>query len=134
MGSLDATRCFAAAERECVRVVSRGTDPGADPGAKPEEWARKSAFGEIRPGRRGDRGEPVPPSFLIPFGIGTYALNPSRRSREQADRKHHSIPGDGLPDRCNSGRLVLHLRRNQDISSFSDLVTCRCVAAKCSRA
>ncbi|MCQ3922521.1 MAG: hypothetical protein DPW13_16410, partial [Planctomycetes bacterium] len=32
----------------------------------------------------------------------------------QADRKQHSIPGDGLPDRCNPGRLVLHFRLNQD--------------------
>ncbi len=25
------------------------------------------------------------------------------------------MPGDGLPDRCNSGRLVLHFRLNQDM-------------------
>jgi hypothetical protein len=34
--------------------------------------------------------------------------------RERADRKQRSMPGDGLPGRCNSGRLVLHFRLNQD--------------------
>lgn len=81
-----------------------GTDPSADPGARTEERAIESVARPLQPGVR------LSPSF----GIGTQAINPSRRSREQADRKQHSIPGDGLPDRCNPGRLVLHFRLNQD--------------------
>ena len=42
------------------------------------------------------------------------AINPSRRSREQEDRKQRAIPRHGLPNRCNSIRLVLHFRLNQD--------------------
>jgi hypothetical protein len=30
------------------------------------------------------------------------------------DGRQRSIPGDGFPDTCNSGRLVRHFRLNQD--------------------
>jgi hypothetical protein len=53
-----------------------GTDPSADPGAKTEGWAAAKL---------------VLPIFPLPFGIGTHAINPSRRSREPADRKQRSI-------------------------------------------
>ena len=69
---------------------------------------KKSTFGEI------GRSELVPLICPTPFGIGTNAMNPSRRSREQEDGKRGSIPRAGLPDRCNSVRLVLHFRLNQD--------------------
>ena len=77
-----------------------GTDLSTDLGAKTEGRA------EYRLARSARSSHP--------FGIGTHALNPSQRSREPRDRKQRSMPGDGLPDRCNSGRLVLHFRLNQD--------------------
>jgi len=53
-----------------------GTDPSADPGAKTEGWAAAKL---------------VLPIFSLAFGIGTHAINPSRRGREPADRKQRSI-------------------------------------------
>jgi len=31
------------------------------------------------------------------------------------------MPGDGLPDRCNSESLILHFRLNQDKASVPEL-------------
>ena len=49
-----------------------GTDPSADPGAKTEGKAAD------HPVRRLSSSSPTP------FGIGTHAINPSRRSRESS--------------------------------------------------
>jgi len=90
---------------ELPRGASRGTDPSADPGAKPEGPAAAKL---------------VPPIFSIAFGISTNAINPPACGRQVAAPPRASggktafDPGDGLPDRCNSGRLVLHFRLNQD--------------------
>jgi hypothetical protein len=54
------------------------------------------------------------PPFFRPLRDWHDAINPSRRSREQFDREQSSMPGDGLPDRCNSRKLVLQFRLNQD--------------------
>ena len=77
-----------------------GTDPSAGPGAKTEGRAENRLAFFAR--------------HSHPFEIGTHALNPSRRSREQPEREKRWLPGDGLPDRCDSERLVLHFRLNQD--------------------
>jgi hypothetical protein len=61
-----------------------GTESSADPGAKTEGRAEdRSAFSA-----RSSHS----------FGIGTKAINPSRRSREQFNTEQRSMPGDGLPD------------------------------------
>ena len=61
-----------------------GSDPSADPGAKTEGRAEDRLTFSARSSH--------------PFGIGTKAINPSRRSREQFDWEQRLLPGDGLPD------------------------------------
>ena len=65
-----------------------GTDLSADPGAKTEE-------------RAAHRVARLPQTS---FGIGTKAINPSRRSRESSKLQ---TPGDGLPDVANTQRQKL---------------------------
>lgn len=69
-----------------------GTDLSADPGAKTEERAARSVA----------RLSPTP------FGIGTHALNPSRRSRESWTIQ---TPGDRLPV-ANTQQPKLHFTLN----------------------
>jgi hypothetical protein len=71
-----------------------GTDLSADPGAKTEGRAEDRSTFSARSSH--------------PFGIGTKAINPSRRSRESAsgeirrgeqfDTEQRPMPGDGLPE------------------------------------
>ncbi len=76
-----------------------GTDPSADPGAKTERRATASAVARLSP---------------TPFGIGSKAINPSRRSRESLKIQ---TPGDGLSDVANPERPVLHFTLNHYISA-----------------
>jgi hypothetical protein len=71
-----------------------GTDPSADPGAKTQRRAMNSFVARL---------------LRIPFGIGTKAINPSRRSRESWNLQS---PGDGLPGRYNSARRKLQFTLN----------------------
>ena len=71
-----------------------GSNLSADPGAKTE-------------------GRAVHPAACLsssPFGIGTRAINPSRRSREFF---MSFKPGDGLLDSANSQQRKLHFTLNQ---------------------
>lgn len=70
-----------------------GTDLSADPGAKTEERAASS----------------VARLSQTPFGIGTHAINPSRRSCESLPIQ---TPGDGLPV-ANNRPPKLHFTLNQ---------------------
>jgi len=72
-----------------------GSNRSAAPGAKTE-------------GRAADR-RVRRPSFPSSFGIGTKAINPSRRSREFLKTP---APGDGLPDVANSERAIVHFTLN----------------------
>jgi hypothetical protein len=100
----------AAIEKHSTRAEDKatvGTDLSAAPGAKTE-------------GRAADR-KASRPSSPAPFGIGTNAINPSRRSREQTKHPNASMPGDGLPDVANSERPMVHFTMNQ----YSPLGTSR---------
>jgi hypothetical protein len=68
-----------------------GTDPSADPGAKTEGRAAETV------------------ARLSAFGIGTNAINPSRRSRENNTQR----PGDVLPELHNPERQKIHFTLNQ---------------------
>jgi hypothetical protein len=72
-----------------------GSNRSADPEAKTEGRAMDSSLARL-------------PS--IPFGIGTKAKNPPRRSRESGDCE---LPGDGLQDVAISVNSVLHFTLNQ---------------------
>jgi len=76
-----------------------GSDPSADPGARPK-------------GGRPSREFAARLSSALRDGIK--AVNPSRRSREQAERANDSMPGDGLPDVRNSEWGTIQFRLNQD--------------------
>jgi hypothetical protein len=80
-----------------------GSDPSAAPGAKTEERAADRSMFSARASN--------------PLRFWHFAINPSRRSREPFDGEQHSMPGDGLPDRCKSESLVLQFRLNQDKST-----------------
>lgn len=75
-----------------------GSNLSADPGAKTEERATSTVARLCR----------------APFGIGTKAINPSRRSRESLKIK---TPGDGLSDVANPQRAVLHFTLNHYTST-----------------
>ena len=70
-----------------------GTDPSAAPGAKTE----------------GRAAHTVARLYPTPFGIGTKAINPSRRSREFLKPQ---TPGDGLPKVANPEHPILHFTLN----------------------
>ena len=75
-----------------------GSNLSVDPGAKTEGRAA-STVARLCP---------------TPFGIGTKAINPSRRSRESLKIQ---TPGDGLSVVANPERPVLHFTLNHYKSS-----------------
>jgi hypothetical protein len=83
-----------------------GSDPSADP--------------EVETGGRAVMTPPVSPSSP-PSGIDIKAINPSRRSREQAEREDDTMPGDGLPGAQNSDPTTLPFRLNHYTSTIAFL-------------
>jgi len=72
-----------------------GSNRSADPGAKTERRATDSSLARLSP---------------IPFGIGSKAINPSRRSRESSICE---LPGEGLPNVSSVTKPVLYFTLNQ---------------------